>query len=183
MRLEAEGAPQERRVCRKFFPRQAQVGVKSVAVVGPPGAGKTLVATSLALYLHLATAGVAYVDKSVTKAGAGLVKSHLPLAADVEEVAELGVDYVVIDAAPYDVPPADVYIFVLEPTDLRYFTGEGVYVVVNKTSRWSLRGIPFDSRISWAMQAGVPPVVADIKGFERTRKRIVKVVKEIGDGL
>ncbi|RFA95816.1 ATP-binding protein [Pyrobaculum aerophilum] len=160
--------------------------MKTVAVIGPPGSGKTLIATSLAIYLHLASAKAVFIDKSITKAGASLIKDYVPLAADLDEAADMGARYAVIDAAPYDVPPADVYVVVLEPVDLKHFKQfrqEGIHVVVNKASKWSLRGIPFDSRVHWAMQAGVPPVVAQLKGFERTRKRIIKAIKEIGDAI
>lgn len=159
--------------------------MKTVAVVGPPGSGKTLIATSLAIYLHLASAKSAYIDRSITKAGSQL-KDYVPLAADLDEAADMGAHYAVIDAAPYDVPPADVYVVVLEPPDVKHFKQfrqEGIHIVVNKASRWSLSGIPFDSRIAWAMQAGIPPIVAQLKGFERTRRRIVRAVKEIADGL
>ncbi|MEM1759716.1 MAG: hypothetical protein QXU26_03275 [Thermofilaceae archaeon] len=160
--------------------------MKTVAVVGPPGSGKTLIATSLAIYLHLASAKAVYIDRSITKAGSHLLKDYVPPAADLDEAADMGAHYAVIDAAPYDVPPADVYVVVLEPPDVKHFKQfrqEGIHIVVNKASRWSLSGVPFDSRVHWAMQAGIPPIVAQLKGFERTRRRIVRAVKEIADGL
>ncbi len=159
--------------------------MKTVAVVGPPGSGKTLIATSLAIYLHLASAKAVYIDRSITKAGSHLLKDYVPLAADLDEAADMGAHYAVIDAAPNDVPPADVYVVVLEPPDVKHFKQfrEGIHIVVNKVSKWSLSGIPFDSRIHWATQVGIPPVISEMKGFERTRRRIVRAVKEIADGL
>ena len=162
--------------------------MKTITVVGPPGAGKTLIATSLAIYLHLASANAVYIDASHSKVGAKLVKDYVPLAADIHEASAMGADYAVIDAAPYDVPKATYYIVVLEPPDLkeaRIPNEPNIKVVVNKeTSRWRLfrekLAVPFDPTIHWAMQDGYPPIVVrNVKSWRRLRD----VTKEIGDAV
>ena len=162
--------------------------MKTVAIVGPPGAGKTLIATSVAIYLHLASANAVYIDMSIGKVGAKLVDKYVPLAADLAETRAAGADYAVIDAAPYDVPRADFYVVVLEPPDLKEAgvpKEPNVRVVVNKvTSRLMLwrekLAIPFDETIHWAMYHGLPPlVVANVKSWRRLRD----VTKEIGDSV
>ena len=162
--------------------------VKTVVVVGPPGAGKTLVATSVAIYLHLASANAVYIDATSDKTGAKLVKEYVPLAADLAEARAMGADYAVIDAQPYEVPRADFYVVVLEPPDLkevRIPREPNVRVVVNKvTSRLMLwrekLSIPFDETIYWSMQEGYPPIVVEnVKSW----KRIRRVAKEIGDAV
>lgn len=161
--------------------------VKTVVVVGPPGSGKTLVATSVAIYLHLASANAVYIDATSDKIGAKLLKEYVPLAADIHEARDMGADYAVIDAPAYEVPRASFYVVVLEPPDLKLNIPRepNVRVVVNKvTSRLMLwrekLAIPYDPTISWAMQDGYPPIVVEnVKSWKRVRN----VAKEIGDAV
>ena len=145
-------------------------------------------ATSVAIYLHLASANAVYIDATSDKIGAKLLKEYVPLAADIHEARDMGADYAVIDAPAYEVPRASFYVVVLEPPDLRDVKiprEPNVRVVVNKvTSRimlWREKlAIPYDPTIHWAMYHGLPPLaVTNVKSW----KRIAQVAKEIGDAV
>lgn len=163
----------------RFSAQQQPRRMKKVAVVGPPGAGKTLVATSVAIYLHLASARAIYVDTSYDKRGARLVKSYVPVV-DYPE-AKTGTEYAVIDSAPYEVPMADKYVYVVEPHDKPpSVKDEDLVVVVNKASRLtpSKNVIPFDETIHWAMALGYPPIVVkDVRSWRRL-KDVVRTIAE-----
>ncbi|AFA38644.1 hypothetical protein Pogu_0617 [Pyrobaculum oguniense TE7] len=162
--------------------------MKIITVVGPPGSGKTLVATSVAIYLYLASASTVYIDATPDKTGAKLVKNYVPLAADIHEARDMDADYAVIDAPPYEVPRANYYVVVLEQPDLKVVRipkEPNVKVVANKlTSKWMLwrerLAIPYDPTIAWSMQEGYPPLaVANVKSWRRIRN----IAKEIGDAV
>lgn len=161
--------------------------MKTVAVIGPPGSGKTLVATSLAIYLHLASAKAVYVDKSVNKAGSHLLKGLVPLATDLDEARSMGVEFAVIDAAPYEVPRANKYVLVVEPSDLKHIgqLDDLTYLVVNKASVLIPRDnyIPFIDEIHWYMQSGVHPLLGDSPAMRKLRKRMGKLLKSVVEWL
>jgi MinD superfamily P-loop ATPase len=164
---------------------------KTVAVIGPLGAGKTFIATSLALYLHLASARAVFIDASPDKTGARIVKGVVPLAADVSEAREMKARYVVIDTSIYNIPSADKYVAVLEPTDLRRIDVEslerrGYYIVINKAgvlSAWARGWIPFVREVVWSYQRGVHPLLCGSPPLERFRRRIGKILKQIAQWL
>ncbi|MEM4438039.1 MAG: hypothetical protein QW680_05320 [Pyrobaculum sp.] len=153
--------------------------MKTVAVVGPRGAGRTLIATSLAIYLHLSTASAVLVDPSPDGRASRLVRGYAKAVSSLEGAGR--VEYVVIDARPYDVPEADRYVLVVEPRH-RPPSIKNVFVVVNKAGRrpFGKNTLPFDDTIHWAMSAGYPPIaVRNVKSWRRLRD----VIKWIAESL
>ncbi|MEM0467985.1 MAG: ATP-binding protein [Nitrososphaerota archaeon] len=162
--------------------------MKTVAVVGPPGSGKTLVATSLALYLHFASARSALIDKTPEKIGAKLVGQYVKLAADLNEAMSMGVEYAVIDTPPYEVPKASKYMLVVEPFDLKYVPKElddRTYLIVNKTNAILPKDnhIPFIDEIHWYYQHGVHPLLGDSPAMRKLRKRMGRLLKAVVEWL
>ena len=151
--------------------------MKTVAVVGPRGAGRTLMATSLAIYLSLATGNAVLVDPDGR--GAWLVRGYAKAVADLAEAS--GAEYAVIDSPPREVPDADRYVLVVEPRH-KPPRLKDVFVVVNKAGRrpFAKNVIPFDETIHWAMELGYPPIaVRNVKSWRRLRD----VVKWIAESL
>ncbi|MGC9119817.1 MAG: hypothetical protein ACP5I3_12670, partial [Thermoproteus sp.] len=111
------------------------------------------------------------------------------LAADVSEAREMKAKYVVIDTSIYNIPRADKYVAVLEPTDLRRIDVEslerrGYYIVVNKAgalSAWARGWIPFVREVGWYMREGLHPLLA--AELTRFRRRIGKILKQIAQWL
>jgi energy-coupling factor transporter ATP-binding protein EcfA2 len=165
---------------------------KTVAVIGPLGAGKTFLATSLALYLHWAAPGkTVFIDASPDKTGARLLKGLVPLAAEPAEALQMKARYAVVDTSIYNIPSADKYVAVLEPTDLRRIDVEGLqrrgyYIVVNKAgalSAWARGWIPFVREVAWSYQRGVHPLLCGSPPLARFRRRIGKILKQIAQWL
>ncbi|MCU7788200.1 hypothetical protein ODS41_09790 [Pyrobaculum sp. 3827-6] len=165
--------------------------MKSTAIIGPLGAGKTFIATSLALYLHWAAPGkTVFIDATPDKTGARLVKGQVPLAAEPAEALQMKARYAVVDtSAIYEIPPADKYVAVLEPTDLRRIDVEslerrGYYIVINKAgtlSAWVRGWIPHIREISWYMREGLHPLLA--AELTRFRRRMGKMLKQIAQWI
>ena len=137
--------------------------MKIIAVVGPRGAGKTLVATSLAIYYNI-VATAAFVDLSRDKRGAAMLRGlGVPIAFDLSEA---DAEYAVIDAAPNEVPRADRYVLVVD-SEVEV-DGSKILLVVNKARRPARRGVavPLDPTIRLAMSYNRPPLlVANIKSW------------------
>lgn len=157
-----------------------------VAVVGPKWAGKTMLATSLAVYLYLATPRTVFVDLSYDKLGAQLVRRYLPAAKSISEAKSAR--FVVVDtpplegATPEEVLEADKYVLVSEkPVDVK---SANVAVVLNKAQRRWLWGrklvVPFDDSIKCAMDSGYPPIMVQ---NVRSWRRLAEVVRAIADPL
>ncbi len=159
----------------------------AAAVVGPPGAGKTLIATSLALYLHLASAKAVFVDKTPDKTGARLISQHVKLAADLEEARAMGARYVVIDSPPYEMPKAQKYILVVEPFDLKHLPelDDDTFLVVNKSKAIIPREnhVAFVDEIHWYMASGVHPLLGDSPRMAKLRRRMGRLLRRIAEWL
>lgn len=149
-----------------------------LAVVGPGGVGKTLVASSLAIYLRLWAGSAVFVDAG-DGSGASLLRGKVPVAADPEEAGRAL--YAVVDTPPCAVPEADGYVVVLEPRHLkRWRAAAGAVAVVNK-SLWPLGlHLPYSRGVERAVAAGVHPLLA--AGLGAFKKKAVEAARAAVEG-